>query len=163
MSMEEKKYSYTYPHPAVTTDCVLIGTKPNDKNTYVLLVQRGREPFKDYWAFPGGFLNIDEQSEQGAARELKEETNIAIEPQKLLQLHTFTAVNRDPRERVISIVFYASVNMQELCPPQGGDDAAKAQWFNINNVPPLAFDHKEILLYALKRIVSDFDSELCVI
>src|SRR5574344_2862875 len=119
MSMEEKKYSYAYPHPAVTTDCVLIGTQSNDKEMYVLLVQRGREPFKGYWAFPGGFLNIDEEAEVGAARELKEETNITIEPKKLLQLHTFATVNRDPRERVISIVFYASVKKDEYSAPKG--------------------------------------------
>lgn len=138
MAEEDLQYHYKYPHPSVTTDCVIFGF--DGIQLKVLLVQRGVEPFKGRWAFPGGFLNIQESAEEGALRELKEETG--LEGVLVRQFHTFTAPNRDPRERVISIAFYALVRLQEV---RGGDDAADARWFRLDEVPQLAFDHDKIL------------------
>ena len=102
MSEENKaneglKYSYKYPHPSVTTDCVIFGF--DGVKLKVLLVERGMAPYKGRWAFPGGFLNMDESAEEGALRELKEETG--LEGAYIRQFHTFSAPQRDPRERVI--------------------------------------------------------------
>ena len=143
--MEELKYHYKYPHPSVTTDCVVFGYDGLRLN--VLLIERGADPFKGHWAFPGGFLNIDESAQQGAKRELFEETG--LREAYLRQFHTFSAVNRDPRERVISIAYYALVRISEV---KGGDDAAKAQWFPLDSVPPLAFDHDMMLRMAIKEL-----------
>ena len=118
--MEEKKYCYKYPHPSVTTDCVIFGF--DGQKLQVLLIERGIEPYKGRWAFPGGFLNPDEMAEQGALRELQEETGLT--GAYIEQFHTYTDPNRDPRERVITIAYYALVRIQEV---KGGDDAAKAQ------------------------------------
>ena len=140
-------YSYKYPHPAVTTDCVVFGF--NGSGLSVLLIKRGIEPYKDSWAFPGGFLNMDETAEQGALRELQEEThvsNIYIE-----QLQAFTGVDRDPRERVLTIAFLAFVRQDDY-EVIGGDDAAEARWFPADELPPLAFDHTEIMRVALDRL-----------
>ncbi|MBR6488948.1 MAG: NUDIX hydrolase [Muribaculaceae bacterium] len=143
--MEEKKYCYRYPHPAVTTDCVIFGF--DGTNLKVLLVERGIEPFKGKWALPGGFLKLDEDAEQGARRELKEETG--LETAYIRQFHTFTAPDRDPRERVITISYYALVRLQEVV---GGDDAARAEWFDLDQIPPLAFDHDRILNMATSEL-----------
>ena len=143
--MEENKYCYKYPHPAVTTDCVIFGF--NGERLQVLLIERGIEPFKGRWAFPGGFLKMDETAEEGALRELKEETG--LESAYIEQLHTFSAPNRDPRERVITIAYYALVKIQEV---KGGDDAASAKWFPLDEIPPLAFDHDYILRMATQRL-----------
>ena len=143
--MEESKYCYKYPHPAVTTDCVIFGF--NGERLQVLLIERGIEPFKGRWAFPGGFLKMDETAEEGAKRELKEETG--LENAYIQQLHTFSNPNRDPRERVITIAYYALVKIQEV---KGGDDAASAKWFPLDVIPPLAFDHDYILRMATQRL-----------
>lgn len=150
MSEENKaneglKYSYKYPHPSVTTDCVIFGF--DGVKLKVLLVERGMAPYKGRWAFPGGFLNMDESAEEGALRELKEETG--LEGAYIRQFHTFSAPQRDPRERVITIAYYALVRMQEV---KGGDDASDARWFALDEVPPLAFDHDQILRKAEKTL-----------
>jgi 8-oxo-dGTP diphosphatase len=111
----------------------------------VLLVERGIEPFKGRWAFPGGFLKMDESAEEGALRELQEETG--LKGAYIKQFHTFSDPKRDPRERVLTIAYYALVRMQEV---KGGDDAARAEWFALDEVPALAFDHDLILRVALK-------------
>lgn len=129
----EGNYVYKYPHPAVTTDCVIFGYDPKE-GLSVLLVKRGIEPYKDCWAFPGGFIKMDKDAETGARRELKEETG--LETSFVEQFGCFSDVNRDPRERVITIAFYA----------------ADAHWFPIDNVPVLAFDHDRILRVALKTL-----------
>lgn len=144
--MENAKYTYDYPHPAVTTDCVIFGYDQKD-GLSVLLVERGIEPYKGHWAFPGGFLRIDEDAEAGARRELEEETGLRAA--LIEQLGCFSEVNRDPRERVITIAFFALVNKAEV---KGGDDAAAARWFPIISVPSLAFDHDRILRVALSHI-----------
>ena len=143
--MEENKYCYKYPHPAVTTDCVIFGF--NGERLQVLLIERGIEPYKGHWAFPGGFLKMDETAEEGAKRELKEETGLA--DAYIQQLHTFSNPDRDPRERVITIAYYALVKIQEV---KGGDDAASARWFPLDDIPPLAFDHDYILRMATQRL-----------
>ena len=150
--MEAGKYCYKYPHPAVTTDCVVFGF--DGKRLNILLIERGGEPYKGCWAFPGGFMNIDETAEQGAMRELCEETGLKLE--YLKQFGTFTAVNRDPRERVITIAFYALARKSAV---QGGDDAANAQWFPIEDIPPLAFDHDYILRKATEQLKKDIHFE----
>ena len=139
------QYCYKDPHPAVTTDCVIFGF--NGERLQVLLIERGIEPYKGRWAFPGGFLKMDEAAEEGALRELKEETG--LENAYIQQLHTFSDPNRDPRERVITIAYYALVRIQEV---KGGDDAASARWFPLDEIPPLAFDHDYILRMATQRL-----------
>lgn len=138
-------YTYDYPRPAVTTDCVIFGY--DGKELKVLLIERGIEPFKGCWAFPGGFLNMDEDALAGARRELEEETG--LENAFIEQFHTFSEPGRDPRGRVITIAHYALVKIQEV---EGGDDAAQARWFPIGEVPPLAFDHDRILRMAMSRL-----------
>lgn len=139
--MSENRYCYKYPHPSVTADCVIFGF--DGVSIKVLLIQRGIEPFNGKWAFPGGFMQIDETVEECARRELEEETglkNASVE-----QFYTFSDVNRDPRERVITVAHYALVRLSEV---KGGDDAASAQWFAESEIPSLAFDHDRILRMA---------------
>ena len=108
--MEKGNYCYKYPHPSVTTDCVIFCR--DKEEIKVLLIKRKNEPFKGKWAFPGGFLNPDETAKEGALRELKEETG--LETKDIQQFHTFTRPDRDPRERVISIAYLAIVNYKEV-------------------------------------------------
>lgn len=138
-------YQYKYPHPSVTTDCVIFGFDGN--KLQVLLVKRGIEPYKGKWAFPGGFLKLDESAREGALRELREETGLT--DAYIKQLHTFSEPERDPRERVITIAYYALVKIAEV---KGGDDAEDAQWFTIDDVPSLAFDHDRILRKAIEEL-----------
>ncbi len=134
-------YTYKYPHPAVTADCIVM-TRDNQ----VLLIQRKNEPCQGQWAFPGGFMNIDETAEAAAVRELQEETGITLSETDIFQVGAYTAVDRDPRERVITIAYLAEIDAP--IPVKGSDDAARAQWFPLDALPPLAFDHAEILLDA---------------
>lgn len=143
--MKEKNYCYKYPHPAVTSDCVIFGF--DGVAIKVLLIQRGIEPYKGKWAFPGGFMQIDETVEECAKRELEEETG--LKTTSVEQFYTFTDVNRDPRERVITVAHYALVRLEEV---KGGDDAMSAQWFAMNEIPSLAFDHDRILRMAVNRL-----------
>lgn len=138
-------YTYKYPHPAVTSDCVVFGF--DGKELKILLIERKNEPCKGCWAFPGGFMNIDETVEQCAKRELEEETGLKLDV--LEQFHTFSEVNRDPRERVITVAFIGLVKQAEV---KGSDDAAKAQWFPIKETPRLAFDHDYILRLAQRTL-----------
>ena len=139
-------YTYKYPHPAVTTDCVIFGYDLRE-GLSVLLIERGIDPFKGQWAFPGGFLQMDEDADTCARRELFEETG--FKAASFIQFGTFSDVNRDPRERVITIAYMALVRKGDV---QGGDDAADARWFPVTSVPPLAFDHDRILRIALERL-----------
>lgn len=150
--MEREKYTYDYPRPAVTTDCVVFGFDGHDLK--ILLIERGLEPYKGCWAFPGGFLQMDETAEQGALRELKEETGLDL--RYIKQVGAFSDVDRDPRSRVITIAFYALAKKSAV---QGGDDAAKAQWFSLNDVPRLAFDHDFILRKTMQKLRQDIHFE----
>ena len=146
--MSTEQYTYQYPHPAVATDCVVFGF--DGRELKVLLIERGIDPFKGMWAFPGGFMRMDETAEECILRELKEETGLQLTTIK--QLGTFTGINRDPRERVISIAFYSLSPDTEV---HGGDDATNARWWPIDDIPQLAFDHELILRTALKRLKED--------
>lgn len=143
----ETTYTYDYPRPAVTTDCVIFGFDGHDLN--ILLIERGIEPYKGRWALPGGFVKMDESTEEGALRELEEETgvkNVFIE-----QLYTFSDPDRDPRGRVISVAYFALVKSTGIN-VVGGDDASAARWFPIHEIPSLAFDHDMILRVAHQRL-----------
>lgn len=143
--MNKGTYTYEYQRPSVTTDCVIFGF--DSEGLSVLLIERGIEPFKGYWAFPGGFMQMEEDADACARRELQEETGLG--DVHVEQFGTFTDVNRDPRGRVVTIAYYALVKKSEV---KGADDAAQAKWFPINNIPPLAFDHDRILRVALKAL-----------
>lgn len=137
------EYTYKYPRPAVTADCVVM-TK--DTVPQVLLIQRGIDPFKGCWAFPGGFMNMDETTEQCAIRELEEETSLKISG--LHQIGAYSKVDRDPRGRTITVAYLAIID--EPIAVTGQDDAAKAEWFPIDALPPLAFDHEDIIRDAIR-------------
>ncbi|MBQ7854405.1 MAG: NUDIX hydrolase [Muribaculaceae bacterium] len=135
------KYCYKYWRPSVATDCVIFGF--TGKQLKVLLIKRDVEPFKDCWALPGGFLReSDNTAEECALRELKEETGLILTNNRIWQLGVSSEADRDPRTRVISLSFIALVTPSEV---KGGDDASDAQWFNLNEIPSLAFDHAKIL------------------
>jgi 8-oxo-dGTP diphosphatase len=142
-------YTYKYPRPSVAVDCVIFGLDKTDLK--ILLIQRGGEPFKNAWALPGGFVDMDESLEAAALRELEEETgvkNVFFE-----QLFTFGNPGRDPRGRVISVAYYALVNLDEH-PVEAASDAKNAAWFPLNNLPELAFDHDKVLETAIERLES---------
>lgn len=140
MEEKEKKYCYEYPRPSVTSDCVIFGFDGSELK--ILLIERGLEPYKGYWALPGGFMRMDESIEQCASRELREETNIS--DVYLEQLQVFSRPDRDPRGRVMTVAFIALVRPGDF-KVVGGDDAARAAWFAADMLPPLAFDHQEIV------------------
>ena len=132
------EYTYKYPRPAVTADCVVMTKEEVPK---VLLIQRGADPFKGAWAFPGGFMNMDETTEQCAIRELEEETGLKVT--KVHQIGAYSKVDRDPRGRTITVAYLAIIDSPEDV--KGQDDAAKAEWFPITDLPKLAFDHYDIM------------------
>jgi len=141
-------YSYEYPRPALTADSVVFAF--NGKSLEVLLIQRGNEPFKGFWALPGGFMNMDETIEQCTARELEEETT--LKDVNLRPFGCFSTVDRDPRGRVVTISSYALVRKTQV---QGCDDAADAQWFEVDELPNLAFDHNIMIERALEKLRED--------
>ncbi|HNX44812.1 MAG TPA: NUDIX hydrolase [Bacteroidales bacterium] len=140
-------YTYEYPRPAVTVDAAVF--RASESGYEVLLIRRGNEPFRGMWALPGGFVNMDETLEEAVARELKEETS--LDGVEMEQLHTFSAVNRDPRHRTISTVFYGILNNSSM-EAEAGDDASETRWFHIGSLPPMAFDHNRVIGMAVKRI-----------
>lgn len=145
-------HTYTYPHPAVTTDIVIFTIRQNALK--VLLIKRALEPFQGCWALPGGFVEMDENLEQGARRELEEETGVANV--YLEQLYTFGQPDRDPRERVITVAYYALIPSDKI-ELKAATDAEGVGWFGIEEVPKLAFDHLEILHMAKQRLVAKLD------
>ncbi len=141
-------FTYRWPRPAVTVDCVVFGH--GDEGLSVLLVERGEEPFAGAWALPGGFVRERESLEDAARRELEEETGLTLS--FLEQLYTFGAPERDPRGRVITVAFYALVKELAQPPPVATGDAASARWFRETELPELAFDHRDILRTARERL-----------
>ena len=145
---ENKAWESPYWHPAVTTDAVVFGFDGKDLN--ILLIERGNEPFKGSWALPGGFmLETDQNALAGVKRELAEETN--AKDVHLKEIGTFSEKDRDPRERVITIAFSALVK-KDVFEIKADTDAKKAEWFRINKLPELAFDHKDIIDKALEDL-----------
>jgi 8-oxo-dGTP diphosphatase len=143
-------YTYDYPRPAVTVDLVIFTIAENDLK--VLLIRRAQEPFKGCWALPGGFVEMEEALEEAAARELEEE--VGVRDVYLEQLYTFGDPQRDPRGRVISVSYFALVDAsyQNI---RAASDAADAEWHSVFNArlrDELAFDHKQILDYAVWRL-----------
>jgi 8-oxo-dGTP diphosphatase len=140
-------YTYEYPRPALTVDSILFRYSDNWE---VLLIERAHEPFAGMWAFPGGFMDIDETAEEAVLRELKEETNLSgIE---LRQFYTASKVDRDPRHRTVSVIFYGFCDVRAQA--VAGDDAKNVKWFPISELPPLAFDHGDILQKAITALQS---------
>lgn len=138
----------------LTTDCVILYR--TEAKTKVLLVQRGINPYKGKWALPGGFLKDDEPLEDGAKRELKEETGLEID--QLTQIRAFGTPGRDPRGRTVSIAFYGILASEAKV--EGKDDARDARWFELDHLPELAFDHREILDEALEAIFNEGDKRV---
>ena len=136
-------YTYKYPRPAVTADCIVITKETTPK---VLLIQRGGDPFKGSWAFPGGFMDMDETTEQCAIRELEEETGLKLTA--LQQLGAYSKVDRDPRGRTITVAYLAIVDTPIAV--TGQDDAIKAEWWPLSDLPHLAFDHYDIMQDAIR-------------
>jgi len=145
--MAGEPYSYAYPRPALTVDCVVFGL--GEESLELLLIERKLPPFVGAWALPGGFVHMDETTEDAARRELSEETGLG--EVFLEQLQTFSALDRDPRERVVTVAYYALVR-PEAHEIVAGTDAQSARWFSIEKLPDLAFDHKEIVAVALERL-----------
>ncbi|MDH3559846.1 MAG: NUDIX hydrolase [Gammaproteobacteria bacterium] len=145
-------YSYAYPHPAVTTDIVIFSLRDNELK--LLLIKRKGEPFKGKWALPGGFVQLDEDLEAAANRELAEETGVS--GVYLEQLYTFGQPNRDPRERVITVAYYALIPSDRLT-LTASTDAEAVGWFGMDELPKLAFDHETIVETAHQRLVAKLD------
>ena len=143
-------YNYEYPRPALTVDCIIFGLDAQQE-LKVMLIQRDIPPFKGQWAIPGGFVRIEETLEEAALRELQEETG--IHHIFLEQLYTFGDLGRDPRDRTVTVAYYALINLVEQ-KIQASTDARAAEWFAISNIPQLAFDHNQILQIAIARLRS---------
>jgi len=145
-------YQYKYPHPAVTTDIVIFTVRDNQLK--LLLIMRKGEPYRGKWALPGGFVQLDEDLETTARRELAEETGVT--GVYLEQLYTFGAVDRDPRERVITVAYYALISSDSTV-LQAATDAEAVGWFSMDDLPALAFDHHKIVQKAHERLVAKLD------
>ncbi len=145
-------YRYAHPHPAVTTDVVIFTLRDDDLK--LLLIRRGGAPYRGRWALPGGFVQIDEDLEASARRELEEETGVT--GAYLEQLYTFGTPGRDPRERVITVAYYALMPSERLR-LRAATDAEAVGWFGMDELPALAFDHAEIVAMAHRRLVAKLD------
>jgi 8-oxo-dGTP diphosphatase len=142
-------FTYNFPRPAVTTDTLVF--RWGDNCIEVLLIKRKKDPYRGFWALPGGFLEIEETPLDGARRELKEETGLEINVLK--EVGTFGEIDRDPRGRTITIAFYTFLNQTDPM-PQAQSDAAEIKWASVKELPELAFDHKEILQEGLLKLKS---------
>lgn len=139
-------YSYKYPRPALTVDAAIFRRRAGSYD--VLLIRRGRPPFQGKWALPGGFVDMDETLEHAIAREVEEET--LLKNLSLQQLHAFSTPGRDPRGHTISMVFWGIVTDRQEA--KAGDDASETQWFSINQLPDLAFDHSDVAKMAIQKL-----------
>ena len=140
--------TYDYPRPGLTVDCVVFGIDVQI-DLKALLIQRQTPPFQHQWALPGGFVRMDESLEEAARRELQEETG--VQGIFLEQLHAFGDLGRDPRDRIISVAYYALINLIDY-PLQATTDAEDTAWYSVENLPSLAFDHAQILQQAIQRL-----------
>ena len=138
-------YTYRYPRPAMTADTIVLCSREGE--WYVLLIQRAREPFKRKWALPGGFMEENERLEETARRELQEETGIVAGKMEFAGI--FDRPDRDPRGRTVTAVYVTKT--EECSNPRAGDDASHAAWHPLDKLPPLAFDHEEIINSILGR------------
>lgn len=145
-------YQYEHPHPAVTVDVVVFTIR--DQKLKLLLVRRGGEPYRGKWALPGGFIQMDEGLDAAARRELQEETGVS--GVFLEQLYTFGEPKRDPRDRVITVAYYALIPSDKL-QLRAASDAEAVGWFAMDELPKLAFDHAEIVSMAHQRLVAKLD------
>jgi 8-oxo-dGTP diphosphatase len=145
-------YQYEHPHPAVTTDIVVFTIR--HESLKVLLIKRAEDPYMGSWALPGGFVGISEGLDEAAERELGEETGVT--GVYLEQLYSFGKPDRDPRERVITVAYYALIPSDRIR-IQAASDAEAVGWFALNELPPLAFDHQRILHMALERLRAKLD------
>ena len=141
-------FTYEYARPALTVDCVVFGLDV-EHDLKIMLIQRGVKPYKGEWALPGGFVKLEESLEEAALRELKEETG--VEEIFLEQLYTFGEPKRDPRDRVITVAYYALINLADY-PINAQTDADDVAWYSLEQLPSLAFDHDEIIAIAKQRL-----------
>lgn len=148
-------YTYEFPRPCLTVDCVVFGLDRDDL-LKIILIKRNLPPFQNEWALPGGFVRMEESVEEAAIRELTEETG--LENVFLKQLYTFGDVKRDPRDRIVTVAYYALVNLWEY-QVQAATDASEAVWFPVAKLPKLAFDHDQIVSVALNRLKSQLRYE----
>lgn len=150
LTVPAKPFAYQYPRPAVTVDIILFVFQ--QEQLRVLLIRRANDPYKGKWALPGGFVGEKENLYDAALRELKEETNVSNV--YLEQLYTFGEPGRDPRARVITVAYFALLSAEEVAQQEvhGASDAGEARWWDIYDLPELAFDHQKILDYALQRL-----------
>lgn len=144
---KKNKYSYEYERPALATDCVIFGFDGGELN--LLLLEREKEPFINKWALPGGFVFMQETAEECAKRILLEKAG--LKHMFIEQLYTFSDVDRDPRERIVSVTYYALVNKHQY-QLIAGRDTSKAEWFEISKLPKLGFDHGKIVKMAIQRL-----------
>ncbi len=138
--------TYTYPRPALTADVALF--REGEQGTEVLLIRRGRPPFRGMWALPGGFVDEMEPPEEAACRELAEETGVRLPEGALRQVAAFGEPGRDPRGWTVSIAFWGEAPADLR--PRAADDAAEVRWWPLDNLPPLAFDHDRIIAAAIR-------------
>ncbi len=150
-------YTYKYPRPALTTDALIFGLDTTENIVKILLIKRLNEPFKDKWALPGGFVDMDETAEQGVIRELEEETH--LKGINFEQFTTASTPDRDPRGRSVSVIFWAVAKIDNTA--KAGDDAKEVKWHNISNLPQLAFDHSEIVNSAIKTLKTRLKNKEC--
>ncbi len=142
-------YTYKYPRMLITVDALVFLKDSSLQLSKILLIQRKNDPYKGCFALPGGFVEMDERLKDAAARELMEETGLhGIE---LAQLAAFDAIGRDPRDRNICIAYYGFTTPENV-QVNGGDDAENAEWFKLDNLPPLAFDHQDVIQFAVNKL-----------
>ena len=144
---DKERYVYDWPRPMVTVDAAVFAFF--EGKAKLLLIQRKHEPYQGRWALPGGFVEMDEDLPEAAARELAEETGLRNVP--LEQLGTFGRPDRDPRGRTITVVYFGLAE-KEREQIEAADDAAAVQWFDLESLPPMAFDHDEIVRCAIGRL-----------
>ena len=141
-------YTYEFPRPALTVDVVIFTLREN--RLHALLVQRAEQPYAEMWALPGGYVHMDESLEAAASRELEEETG--LQQAYLEQLYTYGEPKRDPRDRTVTVAYFALIPSDAPFHAEGGSDARQARWWAVDCLPELAFDHAEIIGYALRRL-----------